>query len=145
MPDSINKVCSVQFDIHKYIQHLDSFCRVDENCKGINRNNYSWFNKAFQITRAENVPSHPHGLNGVVALSSAEAPARYPYKISNNRKNRKRAGEDGKRDKAGTSLLSFPFLPCPARSLFLSPQPPHNTKRPLRRTEGWWYTVNCHL
>ena len=37
MPDSINKVCSVQFDIHKYIQHLDSFCRVDGNCKGIHR------------------------------------------------------------------------------------------------------------
>ena len=42
MPDSINKVCSVQFDIHKYVQHLDSFCRVDGNCKGINRNNYFW-------------------------------------------------------------------------------------------------------
>ena len=41
---------------------------------------------------------------------------------------RKRAGEDGKREKAGTSLLFFPFISCPARSLFLSPQPPHNTK-----------------
>ena len=35
------------------------------------------------------------------------------------------------------SLLSFPFPSCPARSLFLSHQPPHITKRPLRRTEAW--------
>ena len=59
-------------------------------------------------------------------LSSAEAPANYPY--SNNRKNRKGAGDDGKREKAGASLLSFPFPSCPERSLFLSPQPPHNKK-----------------
>ena len=76
---------------------------------------------AFQITRAENVPSHPHGLNGVVALSSAEAPARYPYKISNNRKNRKRTGEDWKRDKAGVSSL-FP-LPIVPRALSFSFSP----------------------
>ena len=54
-------------------------------------------------------------------LSSAEAPAGYPYKNSNNRKNRKRSGDDGKREKV-----------C---SLFLSPQPPHNTTRPLGRRE----------
>ena len=57
----------------------------------------------------------------VKPLSSAEAPARYPYKNSNNRKNRKRAGSDGKREKS--------------RSVFLSPQPPHNTKMPLRGRE----------
>ena len=46
---------------------------------------------------------------------------------------------------------------CPARSLFLSPQPPHNTKRPLRRrdrpfekcasgylTENFWQSC-CEL
>ena len=44
-----------------------------------------------------------------------------------------RAGDDGKREKAGASLLSFLFPSSPARSLFLSPQPPHNIKRPLRR------------
>ena len=38
------------------------------------------------------------------------------------------AGDDGKRETAGASLLSSPFPSCPARSLFLSPQPPHNTK-----------------
>ena len=54
----------------------------------------------------------------VKPLSSAEAPARYPYKNSNNRKNRKRAGNDRKTEKA--------------RSVFLSPQPSHNTKMPLR-------------
>ena len=70
------------------------------------------------------------------ALSSAEAPAGYPYKNSNNRKNRKRAGNDGKKEKAAASLLSFPFPSFPARSLFLSPQPSHNTKRPLWKREG---------
>ena len=73
------------------------------------------------------------------SLSSAEALAGYPYYIyknSNNRKNRKRAGDDRKREKAGASLLSFPFPWCLARSLFLSPQPPHNTKRPLGRREA---------
>ena len=73
------------------------------------------------------------------SLSSAEAPAGYPYYIyknSNNRKNRKRAGDDRKGEKAGASLLSFPFPWCLARSLFLSPQPPHNTKRPLGRREA---------
>ena len=55
-------------------------------------------------------------------LSSAEAPAGYPYKNSNNRKTRKRAEDDGKMEKVGASLLSFPFPSCPARSLFLSPR-----------------------
>ena len=31
-------------------------------------------------------------------------PLEYPYKNSNNRKNRKRAGNDGKREKAGASV-----------------------------------------
>ena len=44
-------------------------------------------------------------------------PLGIPIKISIIDKNRKRAGNDGKRETA-----------CPARSLFLSPQPPHNTK-----------------
>ena len=61
-------------------------------------------------------------------LSSAEAPAGYPFKDSNNRKNRKRAWDDGKREKAGDSLspshrapraLSFflPNLPTTHRGL----------------------------
>ena len=36
---------------------------------------------------------------------------------------------------AESSLLSSPFPSCPARFLFISPQPPYNTKRPLRRRE----------
>ena len=59
-------------------------------------------------------------------LSSVEAPAGY-FENSNNRKNRKREG---------ASLLSSPFPSFPARSLFLSPQPPLNTKRPPRRREN---------
>ena len=39
----------------------------------------------------------------------------------------------GKRRKA--SVLSSPFPSHLGRALFLSPQPPHNTKRPLRRRE----------
>ena len=75
--------------------------------------------------------------NWTRTLSSAEAPVGYPYINSNNRKNRKGAEDDGKRKKAGASLLSFPFPSCPARCLFLSPQLPHNTKRPLRRRLRW--------
>ena len=58
------------------------------------------------------------GQHSPSTLSSTETPAGYPYKNSNNRKNRKRGGRL--------------FL---ARSLFFSPQPPHNTKRPLWRRE----------
>ena len=55
------------------------------------------------------------------SLSSAEAPARYPYKNSNNRKKKARGGrwEEGKGGEA--SLLSFPFPSRPARFLFFSP------------------------
>ena len=41
----------------------------------------------------------------------------------------------GKRRDPEVSLLSFPFPSCSLRSLFFSPQPPHNTERPLRRRE----------
>ena len=43
-------------------------------------------------------------------LSSAAAPAGYPNKNSNNRKNRKRVGADGKREKAG-AVFSLPIMP----------------------------------
>ena len=74
----------------------------------------------------------------IVTLSSAEAPAGYPYKNSSNRKkkNRKRAGDHGKREMAGASLLSFSFPLCPALSLFFSPQLPHFKQRRLRRRES---------
>ena len=39
----------------------------------------------------------------VLSPPSVEAPAGNPYKISNNRKKRKRAGDRGKREKAGAS------------------------------------------
>ena len=67
-------------------------------------------------------------------------PLDIPIKISNNLRNRKRAGDDGKREKAGkASLLSSPFPSFPARSLFLSPQPPNNTKGTLRSDDGDGY------
>ena len=72
------------------------------------------------------------------SLSSAEAPAGYPYYIyknSNDRKNSKRAGDDKKGEKAGASLLSFPSHRA-SRAVFLSPQPPHNTKKPVGRREA---------
>ena len=65
-------------------------------------------------------------------LSSAAAPAGYPNKNSNNRKNRKRVGAMGRGEKRERSFL---FPSCPARSLFISPQPPYYTKRPLWRRE----------
>ena len=54
---------------------------------------------------------------GFVLSPPQRLPLGIPIKISIIDKNRKRAGDDGKRETAG-----------PARSLFLSPQPPHNTK-----------------
>ena len=56
--------------------------------------------------------------------------------IEKKKKKKTWAGVDGKRKKAGASLLSFSFPSCPALSLFFLPQPPHNTKRPLRRRES---------
>ena len=68
------------------------------------------------------------------SLSSAEALAGYPYYIyknSNNRKNRKRAGDDGKREKAGASLLSsFPSNRASRALFFFLPSLP-STKRGL--------------
>ena len=69
------------------------------------------------------------------SLSSAEAPARYPYKNSNNRKNRKRAGDDGKREKAGRPLFFLSPSHRAPRAFFFSPQPSHNTRRTLRRRQ----------
>ena len=71
--------------------------------------------------------------NYLHSLSSAEAPAGYPYKNSNNRKTDSAPGTmgRGKRREPEASLFSFPFPSCPAHSLFLSPHPPHYTKRPL--------------
>ena len=65
-------------------------------------------------------------------LSSAEAPAGFPNKNSNNRKIESARGTMGRGKRRERS---FPFPSCPARSLFLSPQPPYNKKRPLRRRE----------
>ena len=77
-------------------------------------------------------------------LTWLSSPQRLPlgiaYENNNNRKNRKRAGDDGKREKAGTAFLSSHFQWFSAHFLFLSPQPPHNTKRPLRRRKLTWRT-----
>ena len=54
------------------------------------------------------------------ALSSAEAPAGYPYNNSNNRKkNRKRAGNEGKREKAAAFFSLSPSHRA-QRALFFS-------------------------
>ena len=75
------------------------------------------FSSQTSFSRVRAYVWHPPSLAEVNTLSSAEAPG-YPYNKSNNRKNRTCAGD------------SFP-----ARFLFLSPQPPRNTKRPLRGKE----------
>ena len=69
-------------------------------------------------------------------LSSAEAPAGFPNKNSNNRKIESARGTMGRGKRRERS---FPFPSCPARSLFLSPQPPYYTKRPLRKREPSLY------
>ena len=63
-------------------------------------------------------------------------PLGVPIKIA-VMENRKRAGDDGKREKAGTSLLSFPFPSCLARFLFL-PSLPTTKRGPLYREESGW-------
>ena len=69
------------------------------------------------------------------SLSSAEAPARYPYKNSNNGKIERARGTMG-RGKRREGLSSFFPLPIVPRALsFFSPQPPHNTRRTLRRRQ----------
>ena len=69
-----------------------------------------------------------NAFDSILSLSPLQRlPLGIPIKIAITEKNRKRAGHDGKREKT-----------WPARSLFLSPQPPHNTKRPLRRRENLW-------
>ena len=67
------------------------------------------------------------------SLSSAEAPAGYPYYIyknSNDRKNSKRAGDDKKGEKAGASLLSFPSHRASRALFFFLPSLP-TTQRSL--------------
>ena len=75
--------------------------------------------------------------NVFLILSSPQRlPLGIPIKIAIiEKRNRKRAGDDGKREEAGASLLYFPFSSFSARSLFLFPQSPHNRKSPLRRRE----------
>ena len=107
--------------------------------------------RLFRWNSLETLLKYQHGTQGIFdqhgslterfsdSLFSAEAPAGYPYEIAiiekKKTKKKKRAGDDGKTEKAGASLLYFPFSSFSARSLFLFPQPPHNTKSPLRRTE----------
>ena len=43
--------------------------------------------------------------------------------------------ERGKRREPGPRFISFPFPSSPTRFLFHSPQPPYDTKRPLRRRQ----------
>ena len=57
------------------------------------------------------------GFESLSQVSSAEIPAEYPNKNSNNR------------------FLSFPFPSCPACFLFPSPQPPLDTRKHLWRRE----------
>ena len=61
-------------------------------------------------------------------------PLGIPIKTAVTEKNRKHLGDNRNREKVGAFSLSPSHL-CPALSIFLSPQPPHNTKRPLQRRE----------
>ena len=75
--------------------------------------------------------------NKIRPLSSAEAPAGYPNKITNNGKTKKKArGGRWENKKGGSEVgagpLSFPFQSSPARTIFPSP---NDRKGPLRRRE----------
>ena len=65
----------------------------------------------------------------IVTLSPAEAPAGYPYKNSNNRKEKKKEARGGRWEKGkGGSLSSLFLLPIVprSRSFFFSPASPHH-------------------
>ena len=70
--------------------------------------------------------SDSHQVYCKTAASSAGTPTRHPNKNSNNRKNRKRAGNHGKREKAGTSLSSSlsSFHHAPRALFFFLPSLP---------------------
>ena len=68
---------------------------------------------------------NPTLVSDHLPLPSAEAPAGYPCKNSPYRKNRKRAGDDGKREKAHSA----------PRFIFLFLQLPHNTNWTVRGRE----------
>ena len=60
-------------------------------------------------------------------------PLGIPIKIAITEKIESARGMMGRGKRRELLLFSFPFPSCPARSLFLSPQPPRNTKRPMRQ------------
>ena len=77
-----------------------------------------------QHMRRQNAPLFRHVIKVNALFTQGTL---YLNKNSNNGKIESARGDDGKRAKA------FFFPSSPARRLFLSPQPPYNTKRPLRR------------
>ena len=85
----------------------------------------------------------PQDTQGSDAHTDLSPPQRNPLSIPIKigvleGKNTTRAVDYGKREKAGTRshFLSLPFPSSPARFLFSSPQPPSDTKRPLRAEES---------
>ena len=76
-----------------------------------------------QHMRRQNAPLFRHVIKVNALFTQGTL---YLNKNSNNGKIESVRGDDGKRAKA------FFFPSCPTRRLFLSPQPPYNTKRPLR-------------
>ena len=79
---------------------------------------HSKSNDSFPYT----LPSYP--ILGIRPPCPADVPAEYPYKNSNNRKNKKRAGDEGKRalppfHRAPRALFFFlPSLPTSQRGLY---------------------------
>jgi len=92
---------------------LAFFCLIGRK----NKRTFGWTQKYFLCPIREKLIRMSHGTGllrvasrvlplGLQALSSAEAPAGYPYKNSNNRKNKKRARDIVRR------VLSFSFSPA---------------------------------
>ena len=110
----------------KLLKNKCYYVKVPPNRFHLNGHTTGYHSQTRKLEQPDKTPS---------ALSSAEAPAGYPY--SSNRKNRKSAGDDGKRGKAGNLFSLSPSHGSPrALFFFLSSLPTtQRLKRLLRRRE----------
>ena len=84
---------------------------------------------------------NPTLVSNHLPLPSAEAPAGYPCKNSHYRKNRKRDGDDGKREKAHSApralFFFFPSFPTTQIGLYGGERPPP-IKPPPKMFCSWY-------
>ena len=107
----------------KFQNRLKPFCECQN--VGVHCKQFALQVSTDEIHKAQ-IDTKLSRITGIYLSPPQRLPLGIPIKISIIEK------IESARGTMGTS----PFPSCPARSLFLSPPPPHNTKRPLRRREG---------